>query len=245
MIRASDPISAMPQAANSTDISRSDHKNASRRMLRLFAVDRFTLLRRAFGLARFHLWKTIIRLLAKDSSIEITGPFPVTSWPSVRYLKGGSLTLNSLASLGACKLKVMPGAHLTIDTGTSVHDHVVLEAARRVKIGRDCLIADAVSIRDHDHGFEDPDIPIRHQGIRARDIVIGDDVWIGHGAIVLAGVTIGSGCVIGAGAVVTKDIPRGCIAVGNPARIIGQRGAQRARNPVDHTAAATSREVLP
>ena len=54
----------------------------------------------------------------------------------------------------------------------------------------------------------------------AYPVTIGEDCWIGGGAIICPGVTIGSRCVIGAGSVVTKDIPDACVAVGNPARII-------------------------
>ena len=51
-------------------------------------------------------------------------------------------------------------------------------------------------------------------------IVIGADVWLGSGAIVLAGVTIGANTVVGAGAVVTRDLPANVVAVGNPARVV-------------------------
>ena len=54
----------------------------------------------------------------------------------------------------------------------------------------------------------------------ARPIRIGDDVWIGGGAIILAGVTIGDGSVIGAGSVVVHDVPPATVVVGNPARIV-------------------------
>jgi virginiamycin A acetyltransferase len=54
-------------------------------------------------------------------------------------------------------------------------------------------------------------------------VVIGNDVWIGHGAIVLKGVRIADGAIIGAGSVVTRDVPPYAIAVGNPARIIRKR----------------------
>jgi phosphonate metabolism protein (transferase hexapeptide repeat family) len=58
---------------------------------------------------------------------------------------------------------------------------------------------------------------------RAHPVVIGHDVWIGHGAIVLPGRRIGNGAVVAAGAVVTKDIPPYAIVAGNPARVIRQR----------------------
>lgn len=58
---------------------------------------------------------------------------------------------------------------------------------------------------------------------RAHHVTIGNDVWIGHGAIVLPGRNVGDGAVIGAGAVVTKDIPAYAVAVGNPARVLRQR----------------------
>ncbi len=54
----------------------------------------------------------------------------------------------------------------------------------------------------------------------AHPIIVGDDVWFGGGVRVMPGVTIGSGVVIGSGSVVTKDIPDGVIAVGNPCRVL-------------------------
>ena len=61
----------------------------------------------------------------------------------------------------------------------------------------------------------------RNKGLeKALAIEIGDDVWFGGGVLVMPGVKIGSGSVIGAGSVVTKDIPSGVIAVGNPCRVM-------------------------
>lgn len=65
----------------------------------------------------------------------------------------------------------------------------------------------------------DPDL--RRAGWEAAEpIVIGDNVWLGGGAIVLPGVTVGSDTVVGAGAVVARDLPAGVVAVGNPARVV-------------------------
>ncbi len=61
----------------------------------------------------------------------------------------------------------------------------------------------------------------RNKGLEyARPITVGNDVWIGAHVCVLPGVTIGDNCVIGAGSVVTKDIPSGSVAVGNPCKVI-------------------------
>ena len=57
-----------------------------------------------------------------------------------------------------------------------------------------------------------------------REVRIGDNVWIGSGAIIVPGVTIGENSVIGAGSVVTKDIPANVVAVGNPCRVLREIG---------------------
>jgi acetyltransferase-like isoleucine patch superfamily enzyme len=61
----------------------------------------------------------------------------------------------------------------------------------------------------------------RRDGLEfAREVLIGNDCWIGGGVTILAGVTIGEGCTIGAGAIVTKDISPFSVAVGIPARVV-------------------------
>jgi acetyltransferase-like isoleucine patch superfamily enzyme len=93
-----------------------------------------------------------------------------------------------------------------------------------VSIGNDTLIGSNVSILSgkHQHSYELPNVPIRLQGGTYERVHVGDDVWIGNGAIVLT--DIDSHAVVGAGAVVTDPVDTGAIVGGNPARVIGQRG---------------------
>ena len=62
---------------------------------------------------------------------------------------------------------------------------------------------------------------------RSTPVTLGNDVWIGHGAVVLPGVSLGSGAAVGAGSIVTKDVPPFAIVVGNPARVLRLRFSER------------------
>ncbi len=93
---------------------------------------------------------------------------------------------------------------------------VVLDVAH-VKIGDYTLFGPSVQIYTATHPLN---AEMRRQKEFAKPIEIGSDVWVGGGAIICPGVRIGSRSVIGAGSVVTKDIPEGVIAVGNPCRVV-------------------------
>ncbi len=94
----------------------------------------------------------------------------------------------------------------------------VLSVLERLSIGADCLLAERVSIRDHDHRFEDPGQPIAAQGYRVAAVTLGNNVWIGANVVLMKGVTLGDGCVVGANAVVTRSFGPGTVLVGAPAR---------------------------
>ena len=87
-----------------------------------------------------------------------------------------------------------------------------------ITIGDDVQIGPGVQLLTPTHPVEAE--PRRAKWEAAKPIVVGDNVWLGGGAIVLPGVTIGENTVVGAGTVVTKDLPAGVVAVGNPARIL-------------------------
>jgi maltose O-acetyltransferase len=97
---------------------------------------------------------------------------------------------------------------------------VVLDVCR-VTIGDYTLFGPAVQILTPMHPMN---AELRRKQEYGKPIEIGSDVWVGGGALILPGVRIGSRAVIGAGSVVTRDIPDGVFAAGNPCRVIREVG---------------------
>ena len=96
-------------------------------------------------------------------------------------------------------------------------------SASRVTIGRNVLMAAYSYVIGGDHDFSDPTRAVLEQSRTSAGVAIGDGAWLGAGAKILDGVSIGDRAVIGAGAVVRESIPGSAVAVGIPARVIGQR----------------------
>ena len=114
------------------------------------------------------------------------------------------------------------GTYISIGAGTFVnYDCVMLDVAP-IRIGAACQLATRVQLLTATHPV-DPE-PRRAGWESAAPITIGDNVWLGGGAIVCPGVTIGENTVVGAGAVVTRDLPAGVVAGGVPARVIREIG---------------------
>ena len=92
-----------------------------------------------------------------------------------------------------------------------------------IEIGENAQIAANCAFYSYNHGFAADKLIVEQPMKSKGDIIIEDDAWLGFGVIVLNGVKVGKGAVIGAGSVVTKSIPDGAIASGNPARVIRMR----------------------
>jgi maltose O-acetyltransferase len=111
------------------------------------------------------------------------------------------------------------------DYGVNIHLGV------RVFFNFNCIVLDVCEVRVGDYTLFGPGVQIltalhpfdaglRRERELGKPVQIGADVWVGGGALILAGVHVGSRSIIGAGSVVTRNIPEGVFAAGNPCRVI-------------------------
>jgi maltose O-acetyltransferase len=110
------------------------------------------------------------------------------------------------------------GHQIRVGARTFANSGLVALDVATIAIGDDVQIGPNVQLLTPTHPLE-PGLR-RDKWEAAEPISIGSNVWLGGGVIVLPGVTIGADTVVGAGAVVTRDVPSGVLAVGNPARPI-------------------------
>ncbi len=164
------------------------------------------------------LWRSQCRVIGERFQME-----------QLPYMIGcGEIVIGNDVSFSGKPSFVFSSRHsqrpqLSIGHGSFLGHNCALTIAKQIKIGNHCLIAAGVRITDfdgHPLGADER----RAGGIFAADtvlpVIIGDDVWIGHGAVILKGVNVGDRAIIGARAVVTRDVPADTVVAGNPARVI-------------------------
>jgi len=150
--------------------------------------------------------------------------------------RNASVRFGRFAWVGhGCKIRCHEG-RVEIGAKTVIGQDCTISAYQRVSIGEQCVIADRAMFIDFDHTVSDVEQPIRRQGIYKRDVIVGNNVWVGYNAQVLRGVTVGDNSIVGANSVVTRDIPANAVVAGSPARVIRMREAPkrlRWRDPVE------------
>lgn len=150
--------------------------------------------------------------------------YPPTTLMNAEYISIGTGTM--IGPHVALSAGMVPGQRCITDPVVSIGDRCLIGRGSgivghlSIVIGDDVWTGHHVYITDHNHGYDDPTLPISRQIQPERPVSIGSGSWIGHGAVILPGARIGRNVVIGANSVVSGSIPDHSIAVGAPARVI-------------------------
>lgn len=110
------------------------------------------------------------------------------------------------------------GSNITVGDNFYANVNCCILDCAKVTFGNNVWLGPNVSIYTPEHCFDHEERTAGYE--HSLPVVVGDNVWICGGVTIVAGVTIGANSVIGAGSVVTKDIPEGVLAVGNPAKVL-------------------------
>ena len=129
--------------------------------------------------------------------------------------KKGIIRIHSSTSIRNAK-NIFLGDNVRITMNCSIW----AEKNSKIIIGDNVLIGPGVRMFTGNHGTELKGIPMSYQERQEKDIVIGNDVWIGANSVILSGVIIHDGAVIAAGSSVTKEVPENAIVGGTPAKLI-------------------------
>ena len=105
-----------------------------------------------------------------------------------------------------CRIAARNGGKISIGDNTSLNVGCILVSRSKVTIGKNVAFGPNVMVYDHNHTM-DPTIGPKGDGFQLGEIEIGDNTWIGAGAIILLGTHIGKNCVIGAGSVIKGNVP--------------------------------------
>ena len=115
---------------------------------------------------------------------------------------------------------------IVVESRCDLGRRCTISARNHIQIEQNTMFGPSVFITDHNHGFEDVNLPIRDQGTTVGGKVrIGQSCWIGSGAAIVCGrgmLELGHHCVVAANAVVTRSFPAYSVIAGNPARVVKQ-----------------------
>jgi acetyltransferase-like isoleucine patch superfamily enzyme len=112
---------------------------------------------------------------------------------------------------------------IDVEDGANIGFNCELFSASHVRVGKDTLLAAYCYLIGGDHDFSDSSRSVIAQARKSAGVNVGSGAWLGAGAKILDGVSVGDRAIVGAAAVVRNDVPAGAIAVGIPAKIVGQR----------------------
>ena len=145
------------------------------------------------------------------------------------HFQGGGVQLGNQVVLGRNTRIECTGGLQCIGKGVKIGNRTtfgndcMFGAAGGIEVGDDVVAGQFIRFHSENHNYNDLTKLIREQGVSHKGIKIGDNCWIGAGAVFLDGAELGDGCVVGANAVVTKKFPDNVVLAGIPAKIVKNR----------------------
>jgi acetyltransferase-like isoleucine patch superfamily enzyme len=164
-----------------------------------------------------------------SGTITLTGSGNIVRVADTIYNFGVYITLNNNSRLtigqdvNCFNLVIYMDRAAVLDIGTTVGFNGIVRLSMhepgRIAIGDGCLFADQVEISISDmHSIIDAGTRARINP--AKDIIMGNRVWVGNRSMIMKGVTLADGAIIGAMSVVTRNVPSNCVVAGNPAKVV-------------------------
>ena len=187
-------------------------------------------LRRVSRVAAYTIRRLYHGFLSGDN-INLSSSVKLSSGVRLRATDGGTIILRSGVHVSRGVTIVAQGGFIELGDNVFVGEWSTITAKERVVIGADTLIAERVTVRDQDHDiYGGGDTPLAKAGFQVSPVLIGSNVWLAAGAVVLKGVHIGDRAVVAAFGVVARNVAAKLVVGGIPAREIGTRSADTGRH---------------
>lgn len=177
-------------------------------------IKKKSILQNLSALVRYYMIKLYFRSRFRINALSYIG-----SSLRIFIYKAGNITVNGKIHI-LDNVELQSAGQINFGNGCSINSYSRIVALEKISLGERVVLAQFVTIVDHDHSTKIINGKLNVEKIETSPIYIGNYVWIGDKATITKGVSIGDNVVIAANSVVTKDIPSNCIAGGIPAKVI-------------------------
>ncbi len=157
----------------------------------------------------------LFRYLLNNSKKGVLLRFPVAIEAGCNFSGNGTITVGGNSYISRHSDLIANGGTISIGSNFFCNKGFTCSSRDIITVGNNVRIGEYVSIYDHNHDYKSDNFAYNY---KVAPVVLGNDVWIGRGAVILRGVSIGDGAVISANSVVAKSIPPHSIFINNSSK---------------------------
>lgn len=177
-------------------------------------LEKNTFFWKAFAVLRFYVCRIYYQKKFTVNGISAFGK-------NIRFLiNDNSQIIFKGRVIAADNVELQSSGKLVLGSGTTINRYSRIVAYDHIEMGDNVMLAEFVTIVDHDHKYLLNDDDLVFSGYEAKPIKIGSNVWIGEKSSILKGCTVGDNVIIAAHSLVTKDVPSNSIVGGVPAKVL-------------------------